>query len=108
VTNPGSLQGSCTSCLTIDAGPSITSVVPSAGVRGGSNLPVKIFGSNFANGAKVKFGSGITINSHTFVNSGEIDATISISSTAQTGGHAVTVTNKDKGVGTLANGFTVS
>jgi hypothetical protein len=103
----GGSSGTCTGCLTIDPGPVVTSASPSSGSRG-TTLNVRVFGSNFAKGAKVKFGNGITINSHSFVNSGEVDANITISSTAATGGRTVTVTNKDKGVGTLANGFTVN
>jgi hypothetical protein len=108
VTNPGNATGTCTGCLKIDLGPTVTQVVPPAGARGATSLPVQILGSNFAKGAKVKFGKGIKVNSHTFVNANEIDAVITISPTAKTGGYTVTVTNKDKGVGTLANGFTVT
>jgi hypothetical protein len=108
VTNPGPASGTCTGCLTIDVGPTVTQVVPPAGARGGTSLPVQILGSNFVKGASVKFGKGIKVNSHAFVNANEIDAVITISPTAKTGGYTVTVTNKDKGVGTLANGFTVT
>jgi hypothetical protein len=108
VANPGGAAGTCTGCLTIDVGPTVTQVVPPAGARGATSLPVQILGSNFAKGAKVKFGKGIKVNSHTFVNANEIDAVITISPTAKTGGYTVTVTNKDKGVGTLTNGFTVT
>ena len=108
VTNPGAAAGTCTGCLTIDPGPLVASVVPPTGAHGASNVSVKILGANFANGAKVKFNSGINVVSHTFVNSGEIDATVSIASTAKLGGHPVTVTNPDKGVGTLSNAFTVT
>ncbi len=107
VTNPGAAAGTCTGCLTIDPGPVVTSVVPSVGVHGTSE-PVQIIGSNFVNGAKVKFKKGITVTSHTFVNSSEIDATISIASGAKLGGYPVTVTNPDKGVGTKTNAITVT
>jgi hypothetical protein len=103
----GSGSGTCTGCLTIDLGPTVTSILPAAGVRGASNLPVQIIGSNFANGAKVKFDRGITVSSQTVVSSSEIDAVISISATAATGGYDVTVTNKDDGASTLAKAFTV-
>jgi hypothetical protein len=107
VTNPDSTQGGCGGCLTIDPGPQVYSVSPSSGTRG-TTLDVQVFGANFAKGAKVKFGKGITVNSHTFVNDGEIDANITISTTAKTGGQTITVTNKDHGVGTLPDGFTVN
>jgi hypothetical protein len=104
----GSSSGSCTGCFTVDPDPVVTSASPSSGTRGTTNLPVQIFGSNFANGAKVKFGNGITISSTTFVNSGEIDAVISIGAGAMRGVRTITVTNTDKGVGSLAGGFTVN
>jgi hypothetical protein len=107
VTNPGAAAGTCTGCLTIDPGPVVTSVVPSTGVHG-TTIPVQILGSNFVNGAKVKFKKGITVTSHTFISSGQINATIQISSSAKLGGYPVTVTNPDKGVGTKANAITVT
>ena len=64
-----------------DLAPSVLSLVPSSGARGASNLHVQIIGANFVSGAKVKFGNGVTVNSHTFINPTEIDVVISISAT---------------------------
>ncbi len=107
VTNPGAAAGTCTGCLTVEPRPLVASVAPSTGARGTSEA-VRILGSDFASGATVKFDVGVKVLSETFVGSGEIDATISIASTAKRGGHPVTVTNPDKGVGTLADALTVS
>ena len=106
VTNPGASAGTCSNCLTIDIGPAPASTSPSSGARG-STLTVHVLGENFVNGATVKINKGVTVNTTTFVNSGEIDINITITSTIA-GGRTVTVQNPDHGVGTLANGFTVT
>jgi hypothetical protein len=106
VTNPGASAGTCTNCLTIDLGPSVTSTVPSSGASG-ATLNVRVLGANFVNGATVTINKGVTVNSRTFVSAGEIDINITITST-KTGGRTVTVKNPDHGVGTLTNGFTVT
>jgi len=107
VTNPGASAGTCTGCLTVDLGPVVSSTLPSSGARG-TTESVKVLGSNFVSGVKVKINSRVNVTSTTFVSSGEIDITVSISATAKVGGRTVTVTNPDKGVGTLANGFSVT
>jgi hypothetical protein len=107
VTNPDQTVATCGGCLTIDVGPEVDSVSPASGDRG-TTLNVQVFGANFDKGAKVTFGKGVTVNSHTFVDSGEIDATITISSTAATGGRTVTVINRDKGTGSCPDCFTVT
>jgi IPT/TIG domain-containing protein len=107
VTNPGASAGTCSGCLTIDLGPTVASTSPSSGARG-STMTVKVLGANFVNGAKVTINKGVTVNSRTFVNAGEIDINITIASATTAGGRTVTVKNPDHGVGTLTNGFTVT
>jgi hypothetical protein len=106
VTNPGASAGTCSGCLTINLGPVVTSTLPSSGARG-STETVKVLGANFVNGATVTFNKGVTVNSTTFVSAGELDINITITAT-KAGARTVTVKNPDHGVGTLANGFTVT
>ena len=75
--------------------------------RGTSNLDVHVLGLNFATGAKVKLGKGISVTSSRFVSPSEVDALISISSRARIGARSVMVTNQSHGRGHLAEAFTV-
>jgi hypothetical protein len=68
-------------------------------------------GSGFVNGAglTVTFsGTGITVNSTTFLSATQVKANITIASNAATGARDVTVTNPDAGTKTLTGGFTVN
>ncbi len=71
--------------------PTLTSVNPNSGTQG-QTLTVTLNGTNFTTGATTTFGSGITVNSVNFINSNQITANITISTTAPIGGHNVTVT----------------
>jgi hypothetical protein len=97
----------CRGCLTIRPAPVVTSTSPSQGARG-ATLSVDIFGSNFRAGATVRFGSGVTVNSTTFVNSGRLTANITISSGTTSGARTVNMTNRDKGTGRCVACFTVT
>src|SRR5258705_8066031 len=64
----------------------VTAADPAATAQGTINLNVKVTGKGFKNGAKAKWlvsGSaddgGVTVNSTTFVNSGEVTANITVS-----------------------------
>jgi hypothetical protein len=60
-------------------------------------------------GATASFsGTGVTVNSTTFVSASQLTANITISSTAPTGARDVTVTNPDQGTGTCTGCFTVN
>ena len=108
VTNPDSQSGTGTGIFTVNPAPTITSLSPSQLPQGTTNQDVTIAGNNFQNGASVSFsGTGITVNSTTFVSATEITANISIEATAASGNRNVTVTNPDYGVGTKTGGFTV-
>jgi hypothetical protein len=90
--------------------PSVTSLNPTSAGRN-TTLTVKVFGSGFVSGAAVSFSGPktITINSTTFVSSGEIDVSVSTPTGAgAVGSYSVTVTNPDGGTGTLTNGFSVT
>src|SRR4029077_20974158 len=113
VTNPDTQSGSLTNGFTVTTAgppppPSMSSVNPNSGAQG-QNLPsVVITGGSFQSGATCSFGSGITVNSCTFISATQLTANISISSTATLGTRNVTVTNPDTQSGSLTNGFTVT
>ena len=103
----GGRAAACTGCLTIHAAPAPTSTAPSKGARG-ATLSVDILGTNFRAGAKATFGSGVTVNSTSFVNSGKLTANITISSGTTAGVRTVKVVNPDKGIGSCVGCFTVT
>ena len=96
----------CAGCLIIDPAPVPSSTSPSKGARG-ATISVDILGSHFRSGATARFGSGITVKSTTFVNSGKLTARITISSRTTTGIRTVKVRNPDNGTGLRVGGFTV-
>jgi hypothetical protein len=110
VTNPDGGTDSLASGFTVTAGPSIESIAPNTGDKGGSET-VTIKGAGFVSGIglAVSFsGTGITVNSTSFVSSTELTTNITIASGASTGARTVTVTNPDSGAGSLASAFTVN
>jgi urease gamma subunit len=108
VTNPDTTSATGTGIFTVSAAPTVASTSPSSRGQGASKQTVAIKGTGFATGASVSFGAGITVESTSFVGSTELTAKISIESTATPGTRAVTVTNADGGVGSLAGAFTVN
>jgi hypothetical protein len=103
----GAGSGTCSGCLTIDPRPVPTSTSPNKGARG-ATISVDIFGSNFVAGAIAKFGSGVTVQSVTFVNSGKLSAKIAIASGTTAGPRTVKVINPDKGTGSCVGCFSVT
>jgi Quinohemoprotein amine dehydrogenase, alpha subunit domain III len=103
----GSSSATCTACLTIHPAPAPTSTSPNRGARG-ATLSVDILGSNFRSGAIAKFGSGVTVNSTTFINSGKLTASITIASGTTTGARSVKVVNPDKGTGSCVGCFSLT
>lgn len=89
------------------AAPTVTSVSPNSGSTGNS-YTVYIYGTNFVSGATVTFGSGITVNSTSFVSSTQLTVNITIDSDASAGTRDVTVTNPDGQSGTGTGIFTVT
>jgi len=103
----GGGSATCAGCLTIDPAPKPTSTSPNKGTRG-TPLSVDVLGSNFQPGAVARFGSGITVNSTTFVNAGKLTVRITISSGTTTEARTVKVINPDKGTGLCVGCFTVT
>jgi IPT/TIG domain len=103
----GAGSATCTDCLTIDPAPAPTSTSPARGARG-TRLSVDVIGSLFQAGATARFGAGITVNSTTFVSSGRLTVSITVSSGTTTGSRTVKVINPDKGVGRCVGCFAVT
>jgi hypothetical protein len=108
VTNPDGGVGSLASAFAVNAAPVVESTSPSSRARGASGQTVAIKGSGFASGATPSFGSGIEVESTSFVSSTELKVKISVESSAGIGARTVTVTNPDGGVGSLASAFAVN
>ena len=90
-------SGSCSTCLKIDAGPTITKVAP-ATLAPGSSQTVTFTGTNFVATPTLKAtGTAITITNVVFVSSTSVTATFTVSSTATAGKSTITLTNPDKG-----------
>jgi hypothetical protein len=108
VTNPDTTSATGNGIFSVSAAPAVTSTSPSSRGQGASKQTVAIKGTGFASNASASFGAGITVESTSFVSSTELSSKISIESGATPGLRAVTVTNADGGVGSLAGAFTVS
>ena len=108
VTNTDSLAGVCSGCLTIEAGPTVTSVDPSALGQGATSQDFTITGTGFVDGATVTIsGAGVTLGTISVDSSTSISTTITVSASATVSARNVTVTNPDLGSGTCTNCFTV-
>jgi hypothetical protein len=81
----------------------LVSVAAAVPICSGAASTVKITGSGFQAGAIVKFGTTVSAGPATFVNSGEIDAVV----TLPAGVYDITVTNPDLSQGVSAGGITV-
>jgi hypothetical protein len=88
----------------------VTSATPSSLARGAVGQDVVIGGTGFApSGAIVSFsGTGITLNSTTFMTTTGLLVNITISGSATLGARNITVTNPDTGSGTGIGIFTVT
>lgn len=80
----------------------VTAADPASAGQGTINLNVKVSGKGFKNGAKAKWfvsgttdPGGVTVNSTTFVNSGELTANITIADTAVIANFDIQVANPD-------------
>ena len=109
VTNPDAGNGSCASCFTVNAGPTVTSTTPSSRGQGATSQNVTITGAGFVSGATASFsGTGITVNSTTFVSATSLTANVTAASNATASARTVTVTNPDVGSGSCSGCFTVN
>ncbi len=88
--------------------PVVTSVSPSSGTQGQAISGMYVYGSDFQETPTVSFsGTGITVTSVTFIDTGTLQIDITISISAPTGLRDVTVTNPNARSGTGTGLFTV-
>ena len=87
--------------------PNVTSCSPNNADQG-DTLNVTVSGSDFVATPTADFGSGITINSVTYVTSSSLTVNITVSVAATPGSRNVTITNPDTQNDTLVSGFTVN
>jgi hypothetical protein len=110
-TNPDGGSDTAEGAFTVNGVPTVTSASPSSRAQGASNQTVTIKGTNFENGTGLAAsfsGTGITVNSTSFVSSTEVSANVTIASNASTGARNVTVTNPDTTSATGTGAFTVN
>jgi hypothetical protein len=88
----------CSMCLTLDAAPTISSLSP-ATLGQGAITTLTITGTNFASGAKVTFGNGLTATGKPTISSTSVTVPVKVAQNA-TGPIPVTVTNPDFGSAT--------
>ena len=108
IANPDGGAATKTAAFTVNPGPMLSSLNPSALGQGASNQNVVITGSAFANGASASFaGDGITVNSTHVDSPTQLTATITLDANAPTGARDVAVANTDGGAATRTGAFTV-
>jgi glucose/arabinose dehydrogenase len=86
--------------------PTVTSIGPNQGAAG-ATVPVTVNGTQFAVGAALSVGAGITVTNVIVVSDTRLTATLTIGGGATVGVRTVTVTNPGGASGTLAGGFAV-
>lgn len=113
ITNPDAMFVSVIAAINIalpaelDPPPEITTVTPGTGDQS-ETLDVTVAGSAFVDGAAVTFsGTGITVNSTTFVAVDELTANVTIAADATLSARDVTVTNPDLQTGSAIAAFEV-
>jgi hypothetical protein len=106
ITNPDGGSATCAGCFTVNAKPTITSVLPSSGNRGAS-YDLDIAGAGFQPGVAVSFsGSGIQVNGVTG-NATSLTVSVTVAPNASKGGRKVMVTNPDGGEAAEPSAFKV-
>ena len=112
VINPDGGRSTAVNAFTITAPPTVTSLSPNSRGQGATNENVVVTGTNFLSGTwattSVGFGTGITVNSVTRVDSTHLKVNLSVAASAAPGARDVTVRNPDFGRTTLPGGFTVN
>lgn len=88
--------------------PSVTSLSPNSAARNQTGVDITVNVTDAVDGAAVTFsGTGITVNSTTFVNSTKLTANIDLAADATLSYRDVTVTNPDTQADTKSSGFRV-
>ena len=87
--------------------PVVLACTPNSG-NTSQKYDVAVTGSDFVDGATVKFGGRIAVQGVTFIGSDRLDVRIKVNKRADSGPREVTVTNPDSNFGSLAGCFTVN
>ena len=98
VIEPGPVADTCSACLTIDPGPTVSSASPNSVPLGG-NANITVTGTNFQPGAKIRNLTGVTFSGTTVVSPTQLTSTVTVSPTATPGTDKLWVTNPDGGIG---------
>ncbi len=98
----------CTSCLTVNVKPTITTVNPSSRASGSVPVTVTITGAGFQSGMTVAVSESGVVLSNVAVTPTAVTATLTVAGNATKGNHSITVTNPDGGTSTKANGLKVT
>jgi outer membrane protein assembly factor BamB len=98
VIEPGSVADTCTSCLTVDPAPTVSSASPSS-IPQGDAAAVTVAGTNFESGAQItsSAGTGIAFSGTKLVSSSELTTTATVASSVAAGSYNLRVTNPDDG-----------
>jgi len=101
VIEPGNVADTCSGCLTIDPGPTVSSASPNSVPRGETSN-ITVAGTNFQAGATIRNLTGVTFSGTTVVNSTQLTSTVTVSPAATPGTDKIWVTNPDGGIGSCS------
>ena len=110
VTNGDRSTATSGSIFTVNAAPTVTGVSPNTEAQS-VTVSVTVTGTGFVAGASlatVFSGTGVTVNSTTYVSATSLTVNITVSASAPNGTHTITVTNGDGGTATSGSIFTVT
>ncbi len=108
VAKSGERSATCTGCLTVKAGPKVTTLAPSTLGQTSLNEAVKVNGTGFVTGAVVTFsGTGVT-DTLTTIGPSQLTLSVSVAANAALGARDVTVVQPDGGRTTCTGCFTVA
>jgi hypothetical protein len=111
--NSGGANATLAGAISLTAAPTVTafatSTASSAAGQGAVTRSFNVTGTGFVAGATVEFsGTGVTVNSVTFVSSTNLTVVVSVLLTATVGARDVRVVNPDFGTGTRVGGLTIT
>ena len=110
VTNGDRSTATSGSIFTVNAAPTVTGVSPNTEAQS-VTVSVTVTGTGFVAGASlatVFSGTGVTVNSTTYVSATSLTVNITVSASAPNGTHTITVTNGDGCTATSGSIFTVT
>jgi hypothetical protein len=107
VINSDAGKGSCATCFSVNAAPTVTGISPAALGRGATGQ-VTITGTNFVAGAAVSLSTGVSVSDVNVVDATTITATVTVAVGTGLGNRTVLVTNPDYGRAACAGCFRVS